>query len=71
MTTAELDRATLTEMNAITQAAMDGKLRGPEARSDYASSHNGCMPSGRAFRPQKRQRRRHERPTERPTERAT
>jgi hypothetical protein len=31
MTTGELDRATLTEMNRLTQAVIDGKLRGPEA----------------------------------------
>jgi hypothetical protein len=31
MTTADLDRATLAEMNAITQLVIDGKLRGPEA----------------------------------------
>jgi hypothetical protein len=31
MTTSELDRTTLAEMNAITQSVIDGKLRGPEA----------------------------------------
>jgi hypothetical protein len=31
MTTGELDRRALTEMNAITQAVIAGTLRGPEA----------------------------------------
>jgi polyhydroxyalkanoate synthesis regulator phasin len=32
MTTDELDRRTLSEMNRLTQAVIDGELRGPEAK---------------------------------------